>query len=286
MVEINRWPNALYSALSMPATVTPSLPAVPRSISTKACRPLSCKSLATSASCGRVRRRSSSCTVHEFNSSMLGLDSRNWYCVLAMRSSIVRSCTGCRYSSIPGTDRVASVMRRMTLLMLRDSTSRSALGLRLISIRPALSVVLVPSTPMKLDRLATAGSFKICSAINCCRSPIAPNEVACDASVMPWITPVSCEGKNPLGTTKYSPAVSATVAANTSSVAMLRSSTQFSITPYRRMVPSKNRPVAWYSLPWLASGVCFSSRAHSMGVSVSDTTADIKIATTMVMANS
>ena len=67
--------------------------------------------------------------------------------------------------------------------------------------RPLLSVVLVPSTPMNDDRLATAGSSRITSASACCRSAIAANETICGASEMPRITPVSCTGKKPLGTT-------------------------------------------------------------------------------------
>ena len=65
--------------------------------------------------------------------------------------------------------------------------------------RPLLSVVLVPSTPMKDDRLSTAGSFRITLASACWRSAMAGNEMVCGASEMPRITPVSCTGKNPLG---------------------------------------------------------------------------------------
>ena len=43
--------------------------------------------------------------------------------------------------------------------------------------RPLLSVTLVPSTPMKDDRLSTAGSCKITLARDCCRSAIAENEI-------------------------------------------------------------------------------------------------------------
>ena len=69
--------------------------------------------------------------------------------------------------------------------------------------RPLLSVVLVPSTPMNDERLSTAGSCRITSASACCRSAIAANETFCGASEMPRITPVSCTGKNPLGTMTY-----------------------------------------------------------------------------------
>ena len=47
---------------------------------------------------------------------------------------------------------------------------RSSSGLRLIWMRPLLSVVLVPSMPMKEDRLSTAGSFRITLASACWRS--------------------------------------------------------------------------------------------------------------------
>ena len=67
--------------------------------------------------------------------------------------------------------------------------------------RPLFNVVLVPSTPMNDDRLSTAGSCSTIFAISCCRSAIASNEIDCCASVMPWMTPVSCTGKKPLGMT-------------------------------------------------------------------------------------
>ena len=35
----------------------------------------------------------------------------NWYCVRLTRSSIVRSCTGCMYSVMPGTSRHALLQR-------------------------------------------------------------------------------------------------------------------------------------------------------------------------------
>ncbi len=46
-------------------------------------------------------------------------------------------------------------------------------GFKLIRMRPLLSVVLVPSTPMKDDRLSTSGSFRMALASFCCRSAIA-----------------------------------------------------------------------------------------------------------------
>ena len=78
---------------------------------------------------------------------------------------------------------------------------RSPSGFRLIWIRPLLSVVLVPSTPMNDERLATAGSRRITRARPCWRSAIAANEIDCGASEMPRMTPVSWTGKKPFGTT-------------------------------------------------------------------------------------
>ena len=69
--------------------------------------------------------------------------------------------------------------------------------------RPLLGVVLVPSTPMNDDRLATSLSFRIAAASACCRCDMAANEILSGASEMPMITPVSCTGKKPLGTMMY-----------------------------------------------------------------------------------
>src|SRR5262249_39405098 len=73
--------------------------------------------------------------------------------------------------------------------------------LRLIRMRPLFNVVLEPSTPMNEDRLSTAGSSSIARASARCRSAIAENEMDCGASDTPWMTPVSCSGKKPFGTT-------------------------------------------------------------------------------------
>ena len=66
--------------------------------------------------------------------------------------------------------------------------------------RPLLTVVLTPSTPMKDDRLCTAGSRRITSARRCWRRAMAAKDTVCGAWEMPRITPVSCTGKNPFGT--------------------------------------------------------------------------------------
>ena len=43
--------------------------------------------------------------------------------------------------------------------------------------------------------------LRMTCASACCRSAIAGKEMVCGASEMPRITPVSCTGKKPLGTT-------------------------------------------------------------------------------------
>ncbi len=107
--------------------------------------------------------------------------------------------------------------------------SRSSSGLRLIWMRPVFTVVLVPSTPMNEERLATAGSARITRASACCRAVIARKETSCEASEMPRITPVSWIGKNPLGMNRKSRIVATRVPAATSSVSGWWSSTQTSV---------------------------------------------------------
>ena len=65
---------------------------------------------------------------------------------------------------------------------------------------------------------ATAGSASSTFAIACWLSSIASNEIEGDACVMPWMMPVSCVGKKPLGMVMYSSTVSTSVATATSSV--------------------------------------------------------------------
>ena len=97
---------------------------------------------------------------------------------------------------MPGTLRADSSSRAM---IAGARSRRSLWGRRLISIRPLLSVVLAPSTPMNEDRLTTAGSARIRSASACCRSDIAAKETVCGASVTACNTALSCTGKKPFG---------------------------------------------------------------------------------------
>ena len=81
------------------------------------------------------------------------------------------------------------------------SAERSSRGLRLIWMRPLLGVMLTPSTPMNDERLTTSGSLRMTRARACWRAAMAVKEMASGASEMPKMTPVSCTGKKPLGTT-------------------------------------------------------------------------------------
>ena len=67
--------------------------------------------------------------------------------------------------------------------------------------RPLFGVVLMPSTPMNDESPATSGSFRMTRARACCRSAMAAKEIVPGASETPRITPVSCTGKKPFGTT-------------------------------------------------------------------------------------
>ena len=66
-----------------------------------------------------------------------------------------------------GWEEVAVLAPRKKWLGALAVALRSSMGFRLISILPLLRVVLVPSTPIKVDRLSTAGSLRI-TAANCC----------------------------------------------------------------------------------------------------------------------
>ena len=100
-----------------------------------------------------------------------------------------------------------------------------------MSIRPLLSVWLLPSTPMNEDRPVTSGSARITLAAACCRSAIAANDTDCGASLMAWIAPVSCTGKNPFGTAMYSTTVSTSVPTATSRVTGWWRNTHWSCRP-------------------------------------------------------
>ncbi|KWV86428.1 hypothetical protein PFLmoz3_03861 [Pseudomonas fluorescens] len=68
-------------------------------------------------------------------------------------------------------------------------------------------------------------------ASSCWRWLMAAKEIDCGASEIPWITPVSCTGKKPLGTTRYSTTVSPRVAIATSNVSGWCLSTHCNLRP-------------------------------------------------------
>src|SRR5438445_5719746 len=74
---------------------------------------------------------------------------------------------------MPSTAASAGCKRRMISDV---SDLRSSRGFRLIWRRPLFGVMLVPSTPMNDDRLATSGSFRMIRASACWRSAIVRNE--------------------------------------------------------------------------------------------------------------
>ena len=59
--------------------------------------------LVTSSISGTLARRSSSFGTQTVNSSGFASSSTNWYCVRLTDASMVRSCTGCMNSEMPGT---------------------------------------------------------------------------------------------------------------------------------------------------------------------------------------
>ena len=97
MVEMMRWPNGSYSALSMVAGVMPKRAAVSRSITRFDRQPLL---LQVAGDVGQLRRvaaaASTSFGTQSLNADRFGFSSTNWYWVRLTVASIVRSCTGCR----------------------------------------------------------------------------------------------------------------------------------------------------------------------------------------------
>jgi hypothetical protein len=102
MVEMRRWPKALYSAVSMAATVTPrrlAAGAVDLDIGLQALV------LQVAGHVGQLGQRAQRAHQRGTHSAAraIGRLQQNWYCVRLTRSSMVRSCTGCMYSVMPGT---------------------------------------------------------------------------------------------------------------------------------------------------------------------------------------
>ena len=106
-------------------------------------------------------------------------------------------------------------------------------------------------------------------------------------SVVPLSWPVSSLGMNPLGTTRPSTIVPTRMSIVKSIASPRRSITQVRLRSYQESDFSHTRSVARSQRPCGAASSCGrSQRLHSIGVSVSDTKPDTRIATAIVTANS
>ena len=157
-----------------------------------------------SASSGRWASAVCRRGTHSASSAVSGVLSVIWYWARLMRSSMESSCTG--WNQTPIVRRSASgrsaIRRRSRSMMASTSSARSSCDFRFSSMRPVLSAVLLPSTPMNDDRLATSGSSSSWRATASCCFFMASNEMVPGACVTTWMTPLSCTGKKPLGTSR------------------------------------------------------------------------------------
>ena len=147
----------------------PRREAVSRSMTSSVSRPLILLSLATSVSVGSAcATRSTSWWVQVVELGRVGVFKR--VLVLRAADAIVDGEVLQRLQ----VERDAVDLVQLGLQALDDlrgaSRVRCVSGLRLIWMRPLLRVVLVPSMPMKEERLSTAGSLRMTSASFCWRS--------------------------------------------------------------------------------------------------------------------
>ena len=159
--------------------------------------------------------------------------------------------------------------------------SRSSSGLRLIWMRPLLIVVLVPSTPMNEDRLSTAGSLqdhlgqRLLAAWPWPRRtrPAAPRRCPGSRRVLHREEAL---GDDDVQQDRQAPAWPRRPAASRSGAAAPHCSVLAVERDHRCRRPARE---ARYSRPCCVSGLWRSSRAHIIGVSVSETMADTTIVT-------
>ena len=156
--------------------------------------------------------------------------------------------------------------------------------------RPLFSVVLMPSTPMNEDRLATAGilEHRRCASA-CWRSAIAANEIDCGASGDALDHARVLHREEALGDEDVQQHGERERARRaTHSVARLagRAPSRASRRSARSRASKQRAARAVERSPARSGGVWRRSFAHIIGVSVSDTTAEIRIATASVIANS
>ena len=196
---------------------------------------------------------------------------------------MVRSCTGCIDTEMPGMSRIRSFRRRS------PAVARQAATFQWLQINLQAAVVDGGVDAINADdedAAATAGS-----AIKPRPPPAGARHrrkrhrfaAPCDGR---WC-PVSRTGKNPFGTSQASRTVSARWRWPPSKVSPCRASTQSSIDRVLRASPRSKAPLAASqrgSRCLVLTLQC--RRAHIIGVSVSDTKAEMMMAIASVMANS
>ena len=114
-----------------------------------------------------------------------------------IRVPIWMSCTGCMNTLRPGIAPSRSVRRRAICMAL---AARALRGVSASVSRPVLGVGLMVPTPTKLTTPATSGSPRTISAACSCNTAMRGIDTPGSASVTATISPVSCNGRNPLGT--------------------------------------------------------------------------------------
>ncbi len=198
MVEICRWPKASFSVSSIICAVMPSRPALPRSMSTKARRPPSCTSSATWAKSGSRFMRRTSLFAQLVTWSASVPVSVYWYCERLAVVAIWMSCTGLTKAVAPG---IAPSSPRTRSAIARASSRRSSDGLSVSCRWATLEVGFSVPTPMTATTPVTAGSVLTARSASACSRPISAKEAEGAPSSTTSISPVSCTGRKPFGTT-------------------------------------------------------------------------------------
>ena len=109
-----------------------------------------------------------------------------------------------------------------------------------MNMKPVLSA----PPPINPPKVSTAGSLARMSATFCTFSDMAAKEMSCPPSEKPTINPVSCCGKNPLGSTLNIATVATTVLTATARVIYWWRSTHFRPRSYSPSIHSKTRSIA------------------------------------------
>ena len=197
MVEIWRWPYALFSVSLTACTDTPSRAAFSRSIFTNSRAPPSCASEATSRNSGSRPICAASLLAHSVTSAELVPVRLYWNCARLLRVVICTSCTDWNDTLTPGMSPTSFWSLAMTC---GAPAARSSRGFSTIVSRPVLAVRLEGPTPITDAMADTSGSRCMVSATRVCNSRIRSNDTLGSAWVTAVISPVSCTGRKPLGT--------------------------------------------------------------------------------------